>query len=388
MVAVELVNAIDRSRLWGETYNVKVADLLAVQQQIATRISAALQVQLSSDEQRALRSPYPANSEAYHLYLQGQYHLYRFTPADYRRSLDFFRQAVQRDGTYGLAHAGIARALSSMTYEGVLPPSTYTEVERAASAALALDPTLGAAHDALAQVKFAYEWNWDAAEREFQRAVALSPRDGTICVYYAIFLRSQRRWDEAIAQLRQALALNPVSVETTKVLGTTYFWAGRHDQAIEQFERALSLDPTHAQTLDLLADAYAAKRLYTKALEARRRYLEAEGAFEAAKALGHDGSEAGYRTAMRELYRRYLTRLEEDAKSARAYISPMEFAFTYIAVGETDRALRALEDAYSQRAPWLSSLAADPAFDPVRADPRFDRLAARVGVPNPKGGRL
>ena len=379
-VNVELVSGTDRSRLWGERYTVGPVDLLGIQQEIAMRISAALQVQLSGEEQLALRSQYPANSEAYHLYLQGQYHLYRFTPGDYRSSLDFFQRAVQSDPTYALAHAGIARVLSNMTYEGLLPPATFTEVERAASTALSLDPTLGAAHDALAHKRFAHEWNWAAAEREFQRAIALSPRDGAVHLYYGVFLRTQRRWDEAIAHMKQALALNPVSVETTKALGTTYYWARQYDRAIEQFERALTLDPTHSLTLDLLADAYAAQGLYARALETRRRYLESEGAFDAAMGLGADGSEAGYRKAMRDLYRRYLARLEEEAKDPTTYISPMEFAFSYIAIGDTDRAFAALERAYSERAPWLASLAADPAFEPLRSDSRFANLAARVGL--------
>ena len=380
-VSVELVDASDRRRLWSETYKVQVANLLNVHEEIATRIASALRLQLSGDEQRALRSQYPANPEAYHLYIQGQYHLYRFTPDSYRRGLDFFQQAIQRDPTYALAHAGVARALSNMTYEGLLPPATFTEVERAATTALSLDPTLGAAHDALAHLKFAYEWDWNAAEREFKTALALSPRDAAIHQYFGIFLRTQRRWADAIAQMKEALALNPVSVEATKALGTTYYWAGQNDRAIEQLTRALTLDPTHSQTLDLLADVFAAKGLYVQALDTRRRYLETAGAFEAAEALGTDGSEAGYRRGMRRLYRQYLARLEEEATDRNTYISPMEFAFTYIAIGDTDRAFAALEQAFSQRAPWLASLAADPAFDPLRSDPRFASLAARVGVP-------
>lgn len=147
---------------------------------------------------------------------------------------------------------------------------------------------------------------------------------------YGIFLRTRRRWDEAIAEMKQALALNPVSAETTKALGATYFGVGRPDLAIEQYERALALDPTHAQTHDLLADAYAASGQYARALESRRRYLTLEGADDAADALGSDPSEAGYRKAMGALYRRYLARLEEDARNPRDYISLMEFAFIYI----------------------------------------------------------
>ena len=379
-VSVELINTNDYTRLWGDSYDVRGADLLRVQQDIATRIAAALELRLSGDEQRALRSHYPSNPEAYDPYLKAQYHLYRFTPEDYYKSRDYFRQAIALDPRYALAYAGFARVLSSMTYEGLLPPRTYLEVQQAAATALSLDSTLGAAHDVLGEVKFAYEWDWAAADREYARALALSPRDDAIHRYHAIFLRTQRRWDAAIAEMNAALALNPVSAETTKGLGATYYWAGQYDKAIEQFTRALTLDPAQAQALDLLADVYAATGAYAQALDARRRYLMVEGALDAADALGRDASPAAYRKAMQGLYGRYLARLERAARDPKVYVSPMEFAFVYIALGDRDRAFAALERAYSERAPWLSSLAADPAFEPLRSDPRFASLLARVGL--------
>lgn len=380
-VDVELVDANTQARIWGDTYQVQPAGVLTVQQEIATQVSSALQLRLSGDEQQALRRHYPVDAEAYQLYLKGQHQWYRYSPDGYRRSLEYFQQAIKLDARYALAHAAVARVLSAMAYEGLLPPSTYLEVQTAASTALSIDDSLGGAHDALAQVQFAYLWNWSAAEAAFRRALELSPRDEAVHRIYAAFLRTQRRWDEAIAEMKRALVLNPVSAEATKGLGATYFWAGQHDLAIEQYTRALALDPTHAQTHDLLADAYAAKGLYAQALESRRRYLTLEGAHDAADALGADASEAGYRSAMSALYRRYLARLEQDSRNPRTYASPMEFAFTYIGIGDTERAFAALEEAFSQRAPWLAGLAADPAFEPLRSDPRFISLLSRVGLP-------
>ena len=378
-VVVELVSTRDRSLIWADRYHKVPRELIALQQDIATEISAALRLELSRADEEALRSQYPADSEAYLLYLKGQSYWYRFTPDDYRRSLDHFQQALKRDSRYALAHAGVARVLSTMAYEGLLPPLTYREVEAAASTALSIDKTLGHAHQALAQLKFAYEWNWAEAERDFRHALDLSPRDEGVHRYYGMFLRTQRRWDEAIAAMKQALAINPVSAETSKALGATYFWAGRHDLAIEQFEQTLRLDPTHAQTHDLLADVYAAKGMYAQALESRRTYLRLEGALAEADRMGHDSSEGGYRAAMRRLHQRYLEALQQAGPSQ--YISPMEYALTYIALGDTDQAFAMLHEALGQRAPWLSSLAADPAFDPLRSDPRFARLLAHIGIP-------
>ena len=379
-VAVELVSTTDQRRIWGDTYHKTSPELVAMQQEIAARISAALQLRLSGDEQRALQRHYPSTAEAYQLYLKGQWHWNRSTPQDYRRSLEYFQQAIQRDSTYALAHAGLARVLSTMTYQGLLPPSTYREVQAAASAALSLDTTLGAPHESLAEAKFAYEWDWDAAEIEFRRALALSPNDDAVHRYYGFFLRTQGRWEEAIAATQRAVALNPLSADTRKALGATYFWSRQYDRAIEQYLNTLTLDPTHAQTHDLLADAYAAKGMYRQALESRRTYLRYEGALEAAEALGTDYTEAGYRAAMRALHSRYLEELRKA--SSTQYVSPMEFALIYIALGDTERGFAKLEEAFGERAPWLSSLAADPAFDPVRSHPRFAALVARIGVPH------
>ena len=180
--------------------------------------------------------------------------------------------------------------------------------------------------------------------------------------------------------MKHAVGLNPLSADTSKALGATYFWARHYDRAIEQYLATLRLDPTHAQTHDLLADAYAAKGMYRQALESRRTYLRYEGALEEAELLGSDDTEAGYRRAMRALHESYLKALQK-ASSTIQYVSPMEFALIHIALGDSDRAFARLDEAFGERAPWLSSMAADPAFDPIRSDRRFPLLVARVGIP-------
>lgn len=378
-LTVELVSARDRSRLWGEKYDTSVGDLLAVQQEIATRLSAELRLQLTAQERQRLAKRYTDNAEAYQLYLKGRYHWYRFTPEDYEKSLQYYREALRHDSRYALAFAGIAGVHVTMAYEGLVSPREVNRAsEAAALKALELDDTLGEAHDALAEVMFAHHWNWSAAEEEFKRAQALS-NDPAIRRFYGHFLRAMGRWEEAIAEMQAALALDPISVETSKALGATYFWAGHHEQAIEQYLKTLELEGNHAQTHDLLADAYEARRRYPEALAERRTYLTLEGALEAAEALGTDASEAGYREAMRTLHRHYLAALEQASVSQ--YVSPMQFALTYVALGEKDQAFAWLEKAYDERAPWLASLKSDPAFDPIRPDPRFAALVKRVGLP-------
>lgn len=378
-VSVELVSCRDRTRLWGDKYEATVGDILAVQQEIAAGISDGLRLPLTGEDRQRMAKRQTENAEAYRLYLKGRYHWYKFTPEDYEKSLRYYQQAIERDSRYALAYAGIAIAGVTMAYEGLLPPGqAHRESEAAALKAMALDDALGEAHDALAEVRFVHDWDWPAAEREFRRALALG-RDPTTRRFYGHFLRALGRWEEAIAQMKAALELDPFSVETSKALGATYFWAGQHDRAIDQYLRTLELDANHAQTRDLLADAFAAQGLYGKALAERRTFLVLEGAGEAAEALGTDASEEGYRRAMRGLYSRYLAALQEA--SASRYVSPMEFAMTYVALDDEEQAFAWLEKAYEERAPSLVNLKSDPAFDPLRSDGRFHDLVRRVGLP-------
>jgi serine/threonine-protein kinase len=378
-VTVELVSARDRSRLWGGKYEGTVHDILTVQQEIAGGISKGLRLSLTADDRQRMAKQQTDDGEAYELYLKGRYQLAKYTPEGYEAGLRYFHQAIERDSRYALAYAGIAMTRATMGYEGLVPPGeALREAESAALRSVALDDTLGAAHEALATVRFAKDWNWPAAEQEYRRAVSLSG-DASTRRFYGFFLRNLGRWDEALAETQAAVALDPFSVETSKALGAAYLWAGQHDRAIDQFQKALELDANHAPTHDLLADAYAAKGLYADALKERRASLILEGADEAAEALGTDVTADGYRRAMRVLHAQYLEALEEA--SAEGYVSPMAFAMIHAALGDTKAALSWLEKAYDERAPWLVTLKSDPAFDPLRGDRRFQELVRRVGLP-------
>ena len=380
LVSAELVDVSDRSRLWGDKYETTIGNLLGVQEEIATHISTGLRLQLSGRERQQLTRRYTDNLAAYQAYLKGRYHWYKFTPEDMKKSLEYYQQAIDIDPTYALAYAGMARDYEAMAYQGLAPPAeSHRAGEAAAKRALEIDDNIGQAHEALAQVQFAREWDWPSAEREYRRAIALNPADAFSHRFYGHFLRAMGRWPEAAAEMRRSLELDPLSAETSKALATTYFWGRQLDAAIDQYNKTLELEPNHALTHDLLADAYAAAGRYNEALAERRSYLRLEGATEAADGLGDDSSESGYRRAMQALYRKYLAVLQQTAASE--YVSPVAFALTYAALGEQDRAFEWLERAFAERAPYLTSMKTDPAFDPLRSDPRFDDLMRRVGLP-------
>ena len=323
-ITTELVDTRDRSRLWGEQYDQKVTSLLAVQDDIAQKISDHLRQRLSGEEQGRLKKRYTDNAEAYQLYLKGRYHWEQFTPEGYEKSLEYFQQAIDKDPNYALAYAGIAQTLAAMTVEGLLPPKQGQEQAQAALAkALALDDTLAEAHSAKAVWSY-MDWRWPAAEKEFERALELNPALASTRRYYAHCLRNLGRFEQAIQMMKRELELDPLSVETNTNLGQLYSWAKRYDEAIEQFRKTLEIDPNAAGAHDALSDALARKGLYAEALEAKRRSLVLAGDDEAAHTLGSEGTAEGYQKAIRALAREHLALFEE--LSRQTYVSPMAFA--------------------------------------------------------------
>jgi serine/threonine-protein kinase len=376
-ITTELVDTRDRSRLWGEQYDQKATNLLAVQDDIAQKISEHLRQRLTGEEQGRLKKRYTDNAEAYQLYLKGRHHWDQQTPEGYEKSLEYFQQAIDKDPNYALAYTGIANTFVAMTIEGLLPPKQGQEQAQAAIAkAFALDDTLAEAHQVMA-VATAADWRWPAAEKEFRRALELNPALISTRRYYAMHLRNLGRWEQAIHHYKKELELDPLSVETNTNLGQLYSWAKRCDEAIEQFHKTLEIDPNASGVHDALSDVLARKRLFPEALAAKRRSLVLAGDDEAADTLGTEGTADGYQKGIRALARKHLTVLEDVSKEA--YVSPMAFAQLHTILGEKDRAFAWLEKAYEERSPWVAFLANDPGFETLRPDPRFAELVRRVG---------
>jgi serine/threonine protein kinase/Tfp pilus assembly protein PilF len=379
-IHAELVDAQDGRRLWGEQYDAKLTGLLTIQDDIAKKISEQLRRRLTGEEERRLTKRYTENTEAYQLYLKGRYYWYKFTPEGYEKSLEYYRQAIDKDPAYALAYCGLADTYLSMLFEGLQPPQDLLpKAEAANHKALEIDDALGEAHMGLASLAHA-QWNFTTAAREYPRAIELSPGFVPAHRFYAqVVLRNQGRFDEAIAEMRRAQELDPLSAETNKTLGATLFWAGRTDEAIAQYKKTLELDPNAADVHDLLADAYARKEMHREALAEKQRSLTLEGDEDTAAGLGRDYSTMGYRGAMQALARRDLEAMNEHAKEA--YVSPMTFALLYASVGDKDHAFEWLEKAYTEHHPWMGNLRFDPQFEGLRDDPRFNSLLKRVGLP-------
>ena len=380
-IGAQLVSASDGSLMWGETYQTALASVFGTEEDIARKTIQHLRIGLNWEQERRVTKRYTEDPEAYQLYLRGRYYSnkQRGTPENYERSLEYFRQAIQKDPAYALAYTGLAGAYVGMGFEGWIPPREGLEKGQSAmSKALALDESIANASGVLATLKN-LQWDFAGGEVAFRRAISLSPGDAALHKNYAAYFKAIGQWEEAIAENRRAQELDPLSVDTNMALGTTYFWAGQVDRAIEQLRKTLELEPGSAEVHELLADAYARKLMHKEAIEELRQTLTLSDADTLAIALVADYVSSGYREAMENFHRAQLAAATEAARVR--YVSPMEFASYNALLGDREQAFTWLEKAFEDHAPWLFFLKTDPAFDTLHGDPRFAQLLRRIGLP-------
>jgi eukaryotic-like serine/threonine-protein kinase len=380
-IGAQLVRTSDGSLMWGETYQTALASVFGTEEDIARKTIQHLRIGLNGEQERRVTKRYTENTEAYQLYLRGHYYSYKQagTQVNYERSLEYFRQAIEKDPAYALAYIGLTEAYLGMGFEGWMPPREALEKAQAGvSKALALDDSITNASSVLANLKD-FLWDTPGAEAAFRRAISLSPSDAALRKFYSQHMRATGRWEEAIAEGQRAQELDPLGVETNSTLGVTYFWAGQVDRAIDQFRKTLELEPGSATVHELLADGYARKLMHKEAIEELRQTLTLSDADTLAIALVADYVSAGYREAMENFHRAQLAAATEAARVR--YVSPMAFAAYYTNLGDREQAFTWLEKAFEDHTPWLYFLKTDPAFETLHSDPRFAQLLRRIGLP-------
>jgi len=372
LVNVELVDTQDNSVLWGEQYNQKITELLAVQEKIAMEISENLRWQLSGEEQSQMTKKHTQNPEAYRSYLEGRYWWNKRTEEGFRKAIESFQQAIDQDPGYALAYAGLADCHNLLgNYEIVSPQESFPRAESAALRALELDETLAEAHASLGWPKMS-QWRWQEAGREFQRAIELNPGYGMAHLWYGYYLSSVGRLDEALAERRRAQEVDPLSLIINAALGDSLHLAGRSDEAIEQLRKTLELDPNFAPAHLRLSLALVHKSRYEEAIAEAEKAVTLSGGNP--RYLGFLGYAYGV-GGRRQDAERVLDQLQEQ--SSQGYVSAYSRAFVYLGLGSKENAFGWLERAYQARDPG-HFLKVNPLFDPLRDDPRFTDLLRRM----------
>jgi TolB-like protein/DNA-binding winged helix-turn-helix (wHTH) protein/Tfp pilus assembly protein PilF len=373
-VRIQLIEADTDRHLWAESYERDVRDILGLQSEMARTIADEIKIKITPQDQARLATTHPINSEAYESYLKGRYDWNKKSGVAVRQAAEFFGKAIALDGSYAAPYVGLADCYISLSNLGqLLPSEAYGKARPAILGALAIDDGLADAHASLAAIRADYDWDWQGAEKEFQRALELDPKHVNAHQWHAVFLARLGRFNEAVAEIRTAKELDPLSLPVATSAGLILRYARRYDEAIKELQKAIDLEPTFKFTHVELAEIYGLKGMFQEAV------------FEWSRVEALSGRQTPEFTAVRDAagYQRsqllWIERQREASK--REYVSPMTLALAYARIGEADQALAWLDAGYGQRAPGLSGLKVDPLFDPLRGNPRFQDLLRRMNFP-------
>jgi eukaryotic-like serine/threonine-protein kinase len=374
-VSTELINVDDNSHLWGEQYNRKLVDALAVQNEIAAQIADKLRLRLSNAQMANMTKHQTANPEAYQLYLKGRYFAGQFSQEGLDKGMNYFRQAIALDPTYALAYDGVSYYYQLIEDLLMAPSEAMPKAEEAARKALELDDSLVDTHVEMAANYTFYDFDWPAAEREFQRAITLNPNYAPAHEFYSWYLISMRRTDQAIQEAQRAVELDPLSAEIHSILGWVLYFARRYDQAVAELHKCLELDPNYWIGYYYLGQVYAQQGRLDDAMAAQRKSAEIlKGASWPLEEIALDYALAGKNAEARQALRDLL------ANSRHIYVSPYGIATAYAALGDKDQAFAQLEQTYAQRSQFMDFLKVDPELDSLRSDPRFQDLLGRMNL--------
>ncbi|MEA2706333.1 MAG: adenylate cyclase, partial [Gemmatimonadaceae bacterium] len=342
-IVAKLIDVATDQHLWAETYDRDVTDIFSIQTDVALHIAAALRAELSPDERSRVRKEPTKDLQAYQLFLQGRQWFIKYTPEAYTHAIDYFDRAIARDPSFALAFANLAMTYTELAEMGMMAPDVaYQRAAEASANAVRLDPELGDAHCTMGYLKGVREFDWAGAEREFKRALELSPSGSDTYDYYGRLCAGLGRFDDAIALQRRAQELDPLAHRMDGV--TTLLRAGRYDEAVTLGEDAVELDRGYDRARATLGWAYF--------LSGKQR----EGLAELESAVSVSNRNAMWLGQLGQAYamagkadeaRTIIREMEERAKTG--FVSPYHFAYVYTGLGDYDRALDMLERAVAER---------------------------------------
>jgi len=373
-ITAQLVSTRDGYQLWADVYDRELKDVFKVQEDIARAIISALAVKLGARGDKTLQARPTSDLEAYDLYLKGRFAWNQRTASGMAQAVRYLEQAVARDSGFALAWAALADAyVLAIPYAGAPRDIDWPKARAAAAKALALDSTLGEAHTALAYGTMIYDWEWAAAEASFRRAITVAPTYPTGHQWYGDFLWSQGRLEEALDQMQQAQRLDPLSLVIGTEVGQTYYLMRQSDRAEAQLRATLQLDPNYPHVLYVIGLVYLQQHRYREAIDALRRSVDL-GGFEEdlAGGLAYAYAASGDRAAAT----RYTAELAR--RLTRGQVGPFALALAYAGQGDLTRAFAHLNRAIDERDAFLPEDFFDPLLDPLRRDPRFAGVEARM----------
>ena len=376
-ITAQLIDPMKETHLWAESYERDLRNVLALQSEVAQAIAREIKVKLTPQERAQLAQvQQPVEPEAYEAYLKGRYYWNRRNPEGLKRAVQYFEQAIEMDPTYAVGYAGLADGLSILALWSLVGPEEGCgKAKRLALRALEIDGSLAEAYASLAWATTLYDYNFSAAEREFERSIELDPRYATAREWFGLYLSLMGRYEEAYTEVKRAIRLDPCSSVMRWALGFVYWRAHRYDQAIEEHDKALELDPNFTQSHWGSGVAHLDKGAHEPAIAALRKARElSQGAPIIVGYLGAAYAASGQRDEAQQV-------LDELQGPSKRYVSPYLLGRICAALGQRDEALRWLETAYLKRAEWMALLRTEAGLDNLRADARFQHLMRRMNFP-------
>jgi serine/threonine protein kinase/Tfp pilus assembly protein PilF len=378
VISSELIDARNNHNLWGEQYDRKVADVLAVQGEITQAISSRLRERLAGDAPKQVSKGGTKDPDAYQLYLKGRYYLEKRTPETLEKARDYFNQAVEKDPNFALAYLGLGEYYDIVPdYSPVKLTDMVPKTRAAAEKALAIDDSLAGGHALLADTHSSL-WEWSEADREFKRALDLDPNSAHTHHLYWLYLSNLGRHQEALTEIKNAVRLDPLNLKYNDNLGQEYASVGQYDLALEQFKKVIEMDPSFASVHSDMAGMYLDTGKYDLWLQELKATadLSHESEYAAiAEAVGKVYARSGLQPALREWAE------QEKELNKRRYEDPALIGYIYARAGNKDEAFAWLEKAFKEKSEAMEYIKNSHMADSLHSDPRYADLLKRMGMP-------
>jgi serine/threonine protein kinase/Tfp pilus assembly protein PilF len=374
-ISAELVDVSNNSHIWGEQYNKKLSDILAVQEDISKEISQQLRLKLVREDEKKLTKRSTENTEAYQLYWKGKFHWNKRKDDALQKAVEYFNQAIEKDPGYALAYAGLASTYAVLPeYSGLPARDFMAKAETAARKAQELDATLAEPHAVLGYIKYVFQWDWEGAEIEFRRAIELDPNSPTTHHWYCIFLRVQAKFEEALSEIKRAQDLDPLSPVINANVGEVLSYMRHDDLAIEKFNKTLELDPNFSLAHMDLGLLYTRQSKYDEALSEMQKVRQIVGVNSpyGMGNLGYVYARAGKTDEAIKTLNRLLNFSKEG------YTVSVQIACVYAGLGDKAKTFEWLGNGYNEHNNYLRDLKTWFVWDNLRSDPRYMALLKKI----------
>ena len=359
---LELIDAQTENVIWSDRYDRKQADLVSLQTEIARDVSSKLKTKLSGADQQKLAKTYTTDAEAYRLYLQGRFYLNKRVGKEFEKAEGYFQQAIAKDPNFALGYAAVAEFLG----EGNRPKAKEYILR-----ALAIDNQLSEAHASLGY-QLTLDYDFAASEREFRRAIELDPNNARAYQGNGSRLMMIGLYDQALASFDRAIEIEPTLADIRNNRGGCLVAAGRIDDGIAEIKKAMAVDPAFPWTHSHISFVYRMKGDRAASVEERARAFELLDRADQAQRMRESFAKSGWTGYLQEI-------LSQDW--GRLGTSQTRRASLLIELGEKEKAIASLNEGAAKGDYWLFSIKYDPAFDPLRADPRFKELLKKFDLP-------